>query len=175
MSTALITGGVITGFAIAVAGAAVAYQYSNQGEYAEVLSAEPAMQSVSVPRQECHDQVVTHKRDPKDSNKIIGTVAGAVVGGVVGNQIGSGRGNDAATVGGAVAGGYAGNRIQKSIQEKDTYQTTNQVCKTVQDSKMQQVGYNVTYQLDGQQREMHMDYNPGSRIPVVDGELVLKD
>lgn len=175
MSAPLIAGGVIAGIAIAAVSATAAYQYSNQSEYAEVLSAKPAMQSVAVSRQECRDEVVTYKRDPKDSNKIIGTVAGAVVGGVIGNQIGSGRGNTAATVGGTVAGGYAGNRIQKAMQDRDTYQTTEQVCKTVQDSKMQQVGYNVIYRLDGQEQELHMDYDPGSRIPVTDGQLVLRD
>lgn len=175
MSTPLIIGGVIAGIAVVAVSATTAYQYSNQPEYAEVLSAKPAMQSVAVSREECRDEVVTYTRDPKDSNKIIGTVAGAIVGGVIGNQIGSGRGNTAATVGGTVAGGYAGNRIQKAMQDRDTYQTTERVCKNVQDSKMQQAGYDVTYRLDGHQQELHMDYDPGSRIPVVDGQLVLKN
>lgn len=175
MSAPVIIGGIVAAIAVVAIGATAAYQYSDQSEYAEVLSAQPAMQSVAVSREDCRDQLVTYRRDPKDPNKIIGTVAGAIVGGVIGNQIGDGSGKDVATVGGTVAGGYAGNKIQQAMQDKDTYQTTEQVCSTVHDSKMQQVGYDVTYRLDGREQEVHMDYDPGSRIPVVDGELVLKN
>ncbi len=175
MNTPLIVGGVVTGIVLATAGATAAYQYSTQPEYAEVLSATPAMKSVPVSRQECRDEVVTYKRDPKDPNKIFGTIAGAVVGGVIGNQIGGGSGKKAATVGGTVAGGYAGNRIQNAMQDKDTYQTTEQICKTVQSTKKQQAGYNVVYRLDGQEQKLHMDYDPGNRIPVTDGKLVLRE
>lgn len=175
MSAPLIIGGVVVAIAVVAVGATAAYQNSNQSDYAQVLSAKPAMQSVAVSREDCRDQVVTYTRDPKDPNKIIGTVAGAIVGGVIGNQIGGGSGKDVATVGGTVAGGYAGNKIQQAMQDRDTYQTTEQVCSTVQDSKMQQVGYDVTYRLDGREQELYMDYDPGSRIPVVDGELVLKN
>lgn len=175
MSTPLIVGAVIGVIAVVGAGATAAYQYSSQAEYAQVLSAKPAMQSVAVSREECRDEVVTYTRDPNDPNKIIGSVAGAVVGGVIGHQFGSGSGNDAATAGGAVAGGYAGNRIQQAMQDRDTYETTERICKTVQDRKLQQVGYDVTYRFDGLEQTQHMDYDPGNRIPVVDGQLVLKD
>jgi uncharacterized protein YcfJ len=36
-----------------------------------------------------------------------------------------------------------------------------------------QAGFDVTYELDGQQDMIRMDHDPGQRIPVEDGELVL--
>ena len=86
------------------------------------------------PRQDCHDETVTHQAPVKDEHQVIGTVAGAVVGGVLGHQIGGGTGRDLATVAGAAGGGYAGNRIQKSLQDRDTYSTTEQKCATVYDT-----------------------------------------
>jgi uncharacterized protein YcfJ len=34
-------------------------------------------------------------------------------------------------------------------------------------------GFDVTYELDGEQKVVRMDREPGKRIPVEDGELVL--
>lgn len=175
MSTPLIAGAVIGGIAVVAVSATAAYQYSSQADYAEVVSVTPAMRSVAVSREECHDELVTYTRDPKDPNKIIGSVAGAVVGGVLGHQFGSGSGNDAATAGGAVAGGYAGNRIQEAMQNRNTYETTELVCATVTDSELQQQGFDVTYRLNGREQQQRMDYDPGRRIPVVEGQLVLQD
>jgi len=109
----------------------------------------------------------------KDPNQIAGTVAGAVIGGVLGNQVGGGDGKKLATVGGAVGGGYAGNKIQEGMQERNTHQESQRVCETVRDSRQQQDGFDVTYRLNGQEQVVHMDYNPGNRIPVENGMLVI--
>ena len=100
-------------------------------------------------------------------------VAGAVIGGVLGHQIGGGTGRDIATVAGAAGGGYAGNRIQKNLQDKDTYNTTEQKCTTVYDSSERHTGYEVRYRLNGQESTVKMDHDPGDRIPVREGQLVL--
>ena len=34
-------------------------------------------------------------------------------------------------------------------------------------------GFDVTYELDGAQKVVRMDHDPGKRIPVEDGELVV--
>ncbi len=47
----------------------------------------------------------------------------------------------------ALGGGYAGNQIQGSLQESDTYTTTQQRCKTVYDKSEKMLGYDVTYKL----------------------------
>jgi uncharacterized protein YcfJ len=52
--------------------------------------------------------------EPRDKNRIAGTVVGALVGGAVGNDVGD---RDITTAAGAAAGALAGNQIQKKIQE----------------------------------------------------------
>ncbi|MCY7313520.1 MAG: hypothetical protein LH491_07810, partial [Pseudoxanthomonas sp.] len=34
------------------------------------------------------------------------------------------------------------------------------------------LGYDVTYRLDGAEKTVRMDYEPGDRLPVVDGQVV---
>ncbi|MGH8243825.1 MAG: hypothetical protein ACRETY_10810, partial [Steroidobacteraceae bacterium] len=46
-------------------------------------------------------------------------------------------------------------------------------CMVVYDTRSTQAGYDVTYELDGVQKVVRMDHDPGDRIPVEGGELVL--
>ena len=96
-----------------------------------------------------------------------------MAGGLLGSTIGGGKGKTLATVAGAAGGGYAGNRVQKNMQEKDVTTTTERKCKTVYDSSVKHLGYDVTYRLDGKQDMVRMSFDPGQRIPVKDGKLVL--
>ncbi|WP_137938792.1 glycine zipper 2TM domain-containing protein [Chitinivorax sp. B] len=166
--------GILVGAAGVVGGGAFAgYQYMKGPEYADVISALPVKETIKTPVQTCRDVTVTHRRAVKDNNQITGTVLGGVVGGVLGHQVGSGRGNTVATVAGAVAGGYAGNRIQKNMQDGDTYTTTQQRCKTTTKSEEKLVGYDVKYRLGEAVGALRLDYDPGPRIPVKDGQLLL--
>jgi uncharacterized protein YcfJ len=166
--------GVIAGAVAVTALGAFGYQKLDQRDFATVTAVKPTTKTVSVPREECHDEVVTQTRPVKDTHQIAGTVVGAVVGGVIGNQIGDGRGKDVARVGGAAAGGYAGNRIQKGIQERNTYEESRRVCNTVNDTHQEKTGYDVTYRLDEQEKTIHMTYDPGQQIPVENGQLVIR-
>ena len=175
MQKQLIIGGVIAGgLALTAIGAVAGYRSMDQANYGEVIAVKPAMKTISVPREECRDELVTRTQPTKDPNQIAGTVAGAVVGGVLGNQVGSGTGKDIATVAGAAAGGYAGNKIQEGMQERNTYQESQRVCDTVNDKRQEQVGYDVTYRYDGQEKTVRMDYDPGNRLPVENGEVVVR-
>lgn len=167
--------GVVAGaVAVTAIGAVAGYRALDDRNFAEVLSVEPAMRTVSVPREECRDELVTLQRSTKDPKQIAGTVAGAVVGGVIGSQVGGGSGKKLATVGGAVGGGYAGNKIQEGMQERNTYQESRRVCNTVNDSRQESAGYDVTYRLNDKDQKIRLDYDPGNRIPVKDGELVVR-
>jgi uncharacterized protein YcfJ len=168
--------GIAVGVAIATAGGAVAgYKMMDKPQYAEVVDVKPIKDTIRTPRQECHDEVVTHKRAVKDENRIAGTAIGAVVGGLLGNQIGGGSGKKVATVAGAAAGGYAGNKTQEHMQNSDTYTTTEQRCKTVTDTQEKISGYEVRYRLEGKEGSVRMDHEPGDTIPVRDGQLVLNE
>ena len=74
---------------------------------------------------------------------------------------------------GAAAGGYAGNRVQKNMQERNTVTTTEQRCETVYDSHQERIGFDVRYRLGDEEGKVRMDRDPGERIPVRDGKLVL--
>ncbi|MEQ8487031.1 MAG: glycine zipper 2TM domain-containing protein [Pseudomonadales bacterium] len=176
MNKSMLTG-VVIGATIATAGGAFAgYTLLGppaQPQFAEVVSVVEATETVATPREVCEDVPVTRQAQPRDQNRILGTVAGAVVGGVLGNQVGGGSGKKVATVAGAAAGGYAGNKIQERAQANDTYTTTEQRCSTVTDQIEHVVGYDVTYRIGDQEAVARMDRDPGPRIPLVNGELVI--
>ncbi|SBL95021.1 17 kDa surface antigen [Klebsiella oxytoca] len=143
-------------------------------QYAQVVSSTPIKESIKTPRKECRNVTVTHRRPVQDENRIAGSVLGAVAGGVIGHQFGGGRGRDVATVVGALGGGYAGNQIQGSMQEGDTYTTTQQRCKTVYDKSEKMLGYDVTYKIGDQQGKIRMERDPGAQIPLdSNGQLIL--
>jgi uncharacterized protein YcfJ len=175
MDRSVLVGAAIGGASVLSVGAVGSYVAFNEPRYAEVLSVKPVTEAVSVPEQECHDVQVMHRKSPKDPDRIAGTVIGGVIGGVVGSQVGRGTGKTLATVGGAAAGGYAGNRIQKSMQDRDTYATTEHRCKTVTRVSEKVVGYDVDYRLAGHTATVRMDHRPGEQIPVKDGKLVLTE
>jgi uncharacterized protein YcfJ len=175
MNKSLVTGLVIGAVVAVGAGAVAGLKMINKGpEYAQVLKVTPLTKTIHTPRQECHDETVTRQAPVKDEHQLLGTVAGAVIGGVVGHQVGGGTGRDIATIAGAAGGGYAGNRIQKNIQDKNTYTSTEQKCETVYDSSEKRIGYEVHYRLGGKESSVKMDHDPGDRIPVRNGQLVLE-
>ena len=175
MNRSMMIGSIMGAVAVTAVGSWAGFQALDPFDYAEVLAVDPAMKLVSIPREECSDQVVTTRKPVKDPKQITGTVAGAVIGGLLGSQVGGGSGKDIATVAGAVGGGYAGNKVQENIQENNVQQEVKTICKTVYDQREEQDGFNVTYRLDGEEHTVHMDYKPGRRIPVEDGELLIDE
>jgi len=167
--------GIIVGAVVIVTAGAVAANsgYNPLQDYATVVSVEPAFETSRTPRQVCGDQTTLEQAPVKDEKRIAGTAIGAVVGGVLGSQVGSGSGRDAATVAGAAAGGYAGSKMQKRLQEGNLQEKTEENCVVVYDTESVQAGFDVTYELDGVQKVVRMERDPGKRIPVEDGELVV--
>jgi uncharacterized protein YcfJ len=166
--------GIVLGAGVATAGGAIAgYKIFKEPDHAEVLNAQPITKQVKVPHKECADKTVVHQREVKDDNRVAGKTIGAVLGGVLGHQVGGGNGKKVATVAGAVAGGYAGDRVQNDMQKKDTYTTVENVCTTTYETRDDITGYDVTYKLKGKESTVRMSYDPGSKIPLKDGQLVL--
>jgi uncharacterized protein YcfJ len=170
--------GLVVGAVVATAGGSFAgYKMLSKKDaapaYAEVLDVAEVTETVQTPREVCEDVVVTRQKPVKDEHKILGTATGAILGGVLGNQVGGGTGKKLATVAGAVAGGYAGNKVQKNMQDRDTYTTTERQCHTVMDSHQNVIGYDVSYRIGEQEGVVRMNDRPGERIPLQDGLLVL--
>lgn len=169
----MLTGVVIGAVSVTAVGGVAGYKMMAGPSYAEVIKVEEVKETVRTPRQVCEDVLVKKQAPVKDEDRIAGTAIGAVVGGLLGNQIGDGRGKTLATVGGAVAGGYAGNRIQANMQASDAENVKETRCKTVYDTEQKHVGYDVKYRLGDKEAVVRMNYDPGQRIPVKDGQLVL--
>jgi len=166
--------GTVLGIAVATAmGGFASYKMLSGEDDAQVLKVTAVTESVKTPREECSDVAVTRQEPIRDEHRIAGSVIGAVAGGVAGDAIGGGGKNKGAKIAGAVVGGIAGNKIQGSMQASDTYQTTERRCKTVFDVTERTTGYNVQYRLGDERGNVVMDYDPGSTIPVQDGQLLL--
>jgi len=172
MNKSLLVGAVI-GAIVVTAGGAFAARDLFKPKYADVLNVEPVTKQISTPREVCNEQAVTRTAPVKDERRIAGTVIGAVVGGVIGSQIGSGDGRKVATAAGAAAGGYGGNKAQQKLQQRNTTTVMETHCETVYDKSQKTIGYDVKYRLGKETDQVRMDYDPGERIPVKDGELVL--
>ena len=169
--------GATAGVALAVgAGAVAGLKIMNRApQYADVVQVTPLTRTIRTPKQSCHDESVVHQRPSRDSHQIFGTVTGAVVGGLLGHYVGGGTGRDIATAAGAAAGGYAGNRIENKIQRGNTYTTTEHKCATVYERSVKQEGYEVRYRVGDKEGTVRMDHDPGQRIPLDHGQLVLGD
>lgn len=169
--------GASAGGALAVvvgAGAVASHRWAPAApRYAEVVQVLPLWRTRLRPRRVCRDQTVERTRPASDSHQLLGSVTGALIGGLLAHQLGDGSGRDLATVAGAAAGGYAGNRIEARMQQGDTYTTTVRRCTTVYDRTVRPQGYQVRYRLGGKGGTVRLNYDPGPRIPVRNGKLVL--
>ncbi len=132
--------------------------------YADVVSVQPVKRKNQTQREECRDERVVHRAQPKDRNQVAVTVLGGMAGGVIGNQVGGGRGRDAATVAGAVGGGYAGKKIQQNQQRNHTYTTTERRCRPVTETTEEVYAYDVVYEYRGSTQKVRLDHDPGDRV-----------
>lgn len=174
MNNSMLVGSVLGAAVVTAGGAFATYTLVDSGpQFAQVLAVEPIKETIKTPREVCREVSVTRQRPVQDSNRIAGTAVGAVVGGLLGNQVGGGNGKKIATVAGAVGGGYAGNQVQGRMQANDTYTTTETRCNTVTDTHDKVVGYDVKYDISGEVGKVRMDRDPGEKIPLRDGQLVL--
>jgi uncharacterized protein YcfJ len=174
MDKSLLIGLVTGAVAVTAIGGVAGYKVMHpEPVYAEVVSVKEITKTIRTPHQVCKDEVVTRQAPVKDQNRLAGTAIGAVLGGVLGNQVGGGNGKTLATVAGVAAGGYAGNRVQKNMQESDRQTSVEKRCKTEYESHEKTLGYDVTYHLGDKNGVVRMDHNPGQRIPVQNGQLIL--
>jgi uncharacterized protein YcfJ len=167
--------GVVAGAAAATAvGGVASYEVMHRGEdYAKVVSVRSVSREIRVPHRVCSQEPVTVQAPVQDRNRIAGMAVGALLGGVLGNQVGNGSGRTLATIAGAAAGGYAGNQVQGNMQRSDRRTVMETRCRTEYSTQKQALGYQVTYRLDGKAGTVRMDHDPGPRIPVKNGRLVL--
>ncbi len=127
-------------------------------EYGDVISSKAVIAQVTVPQQQCTEQQAAVA--PHTSGG--GALLGALVGGVVGHGLGEGFGRAAATGLGAVAGSVIGDRAEAANTPADTVPVRS--CQTVNTVENRIVGYDVTYDYNGQRYTTRLAQDPGDRI-----------
>lgn len=147
-------------------------------EYGRVTRAEPRVEQIRQPREECRTEYVPVQQQrgyeqPQQRNAG-GAILGAIAGGIIGNQVGGGSGRAAATAIGAVTGAVAGDRISNNGQpvaqrqdgrysEYPQEQAVRQ-CRTVDGYESRTTGYDVTYDYRGRSYTTFMQRDPGDRV-----------
>jgi uncharacterized protein YcfJ len=150
MNNTVLAGIIVGGVVLAAAGSIVASSgYNPLQKYATVVSVEPAFDTTRTPRQLCGDEA---------------TVAQASV-----------TGDTAAAAAPTPAPATEPTKPEQARAPKagSAEADTSAECIVVYDTSSVQAGFDVTYELDGAQKVVRMDRDPGKRIPVEDGELVL--
>ncbi|MBV9889672.1 MAG: glycine zipper 2TM domain-containing protein [Rhizobacter sp.] len=136
-------------------------------ENARVVAVAPQYEQLRVPRQECSRQFVNEPRrlgEPDYGGAVLGGVAGALIG----NQVGGGHGREAATAVGAVIGAFTGHDLANRDRWEHTEVVAREVvaCRDVEHVQSRLVGYQVTYELRGQQFTTLLHDAPGRILPV---------
>jgi uncharacterized protein YcfJ len=148
MNNTALAGIIVGGIVLAAASSIVANSgYNPLQKYAEVVSVEPAFDTTRTPRQVCGDEATLAQT----------TVPGG------------------APVAAAPAPTPEAAKPEQPAAPKagDAEADASSDCVVVYDTRSVQAGFDVTYELDGAQKVVRMDRDPGKRIPVEDGELVL--
>lgn len=153
MNNTVLAAIIVGGAAVAAAaGIAVSSGYNPLQEYATVVSVEPAFDTTRTPRVVCGDEA---------------TLAAAQAQA----QAPAALPGDAAVETAAPPALPQEPQAAKPSTKKGD--ETIPQCLTVLETSSVEAGFDVTYELDGMQKVVRLDYDPGRRIPVEDGELVL--
>jgi uncharacterized protein YcfJ len=139
--------GLILGTVVVVGAGAVAVNsgFNPWQKYATVVSVEPAFETNQVPRQICGDEA---------------TIEAATTAGMPPAPV-------------QAAPPQAPVKEEKPAQSGKSGKTPEETCVVIYDTESIAAGFDVTYELDGVQKVLRMDRDPGERIPVEDGQLVL--
>lgn len=127
-------------------------------EYGNVIASKAVVAQVTVPQQQCTEQQAAVP--PHTSGG--GALLGALVGGLVGHNLGEGFGRAAATGLGAVAGSVIGDRTEAANTLAETAPVRS--CQTVNTVENRVIGYDITYDYNGQRYTTRLAQDPGDRI-----------
>lgn len=137
---------------------ASANRYNNIN-YGKVVDVEPIYQTISIPeeRQVCerHRGDRYYKRKSNAGKAILG----GIIGGAIGNKFGRGRGRDASTALGILIGaGVGANSPDRHHYENSCY------IETHYREENRFMGYEVTYEYNGDLYHTQMQEHPGDRV-----------
>ena len=154
MNNTVLAGIIVGGVVLAATGSILASSgYNPLQKYATVVSVEPAFDTTRTPRQVCGDEAALAQATM--TADAAGTAAPTPAPAPAPAQAEKPEPAPAAKPG--------------ETGEADA----SAECVVVFDTRSEQAGFDVTYELDGAQKVVRMERDPGKRIPVEDGELVL--
>lgn len=155
MNNTVLAGIIVGGVVLAAAGSILASSgYNPLQKYATVVSVEPAFDTTRTPRQVCGDEAAL-------AQATMSADAAATAAPTPAPAPAQAEKPDPAP---AAKPGEAGEAGEADASAE---------CVVVFDTRTEQAGFDVTYELDGAQKVVRMERDPGKRIPVEDGELVL--
>ncbi|TDR19495.1 glycine zipper 2TM domain-containing protein [Marinicella litoralis] len=138
---------------------ASASRYNNQINFGKVIQVDPIYQNVTIPedRKVCDNRRVNHKQRSNHTGK---TILGGIIGGAIGNKFGRGHGRDASTALGVLIGASIG------ANKADHHRSQSRTCyiETIYHNEEQMVGYDVTYEYNGELYQTQMQNHPGDRV-----------
>ncbi len=149
-----IVAGLIVGTVVVVGAGAVAVNsgFNPFQKYATVVAVEPAFDTNQIPRQVCGDEATI-------------AIAAATAGSL------PPAAPQAALPEAAPPPAPA--KDEKPAQSGKPGETAEETCVTIYDTESIAAGFDVTYELDGVQEVVRMDRDPGKRLPVEGGEIVV--
>ena len=175
MEKPFLVGAVLVVGAVASIGAVAGYVVASRPQFAQVVRVDPVTKAVTVREQQCEGMPLRKKKRAEEANRNRGTVIGGMVGGVMNDQSGGVNRKTVATVADSAGGVGAGNQIQKIGRDSNPVTVNDPRCRIVNRTEQKVVAYDVRYRFDGKLGTVRMDHEPGQRIPVRDGKLVLPD
>jgi uncharacterized protein YcfJ len=132
-------------------------QIASAQEQGRVISSQPVIQQVAVPRQVCSNQQVVVEGQKSGA----GGLMGAIAGGAIGSNVGSGSGRALASMIGFIGGAAMGDRIEGAPSAQ---MQTVQNCTTQTFYENRTASYNVVYEFGGKQYSTQMQNDPGQFV-----------
>jgi uncharacterized protein YcfJ len=130
---------------------------ANAQEQGRVISSQPVIQQVAVPRQVCSNQQVVVEGQKSGA----GGLMGAIAGGAIGSNVGSGSGRALASMIGFIGGAAMGDRIEGAPSAQ---MQTVQNCTTQTFYENRTTAYNVVYEFGGKQYNVQLPNDPGQFV-----------
>jgi uncharacterized protein YcfJ len=165
VNNTVLSGIIVGGVALAAAGAIMVNSgYNPLQQYATVVSVQPAFDTVRTPRPVCGDEATLAQAQAQAQ-------AGATAAPGAPAPTAADESTPAPAAQPALTPAQSAAAMADAGAKPGEGGTPE--CVVVYDTSNVDAGFDVTYELDGQQKVVRMDRDPGRRIPVEDGELVL--
>ncbi len=141
-------------------------------DYADVVASRPIIRvvEISTPQEQCWEEEYLVERNYRSRESGTPAILGTIIGGAIGNAVGHNKSNKRV---GAVVGAVLGHSVGRDIMAQNRGAEVREVetvqrCETVYQSREEEriVGYNVTYNYNGQDYTVRTDTDPGSQIRV---------